>query len=223
MSLRSFIWIRITFLLLFSVSVSVFFVFFWSPLEQLRSVLSQFSAVFASVNDKVSNQQFKSWKKQLETHMKRSIYQWELVNSHYEYNWTHSIYPIRVTRLLRNSQRCPSTAPHSSLLQPLLLISKLCFWYPDMLWSGLGESVVEQHLNDRTELWRAAMFYPVKTWKYKYNYIWYHLLSCWKSWGKPKPLRGKRNLSIESFQQSCFIASLLQTKQSISPHFNQLS
>ena len=94
-------------------------------LEQLRSVLSQFSAVFASVNDKVSNQQFKSWKKQLETHMKRSIYQWELVNSHYEYNWTHSIYPIRVTRLLRNSQRCPSTAPHSSLLQPLLLISKI--------------------------------------------------------------------------------------------------
>ena len=40
-------------------------------LELLRSVLSQFSrAVFANVNDKVSNQQFKPWKKQLETHMK---------------------------------------------------------------------------------------------------------------------------------------------------------
>lgn len=61
---------------------------------------------------------------------------------------------------------------------------------------------------------KPAMFYPVKTWKYKYTiYMIYHDIissSCWKSWGKPKPLRGKRNLRIESFRQSCFIASLLQ-------------
>lgn len=53
---------------------------------------------------------------------------------------------------------------------------------------------------------KPAMFYPVKTWKYK---NWHDIISssCWKSWGKPKPLRGKRNLSIEGFRQSCFIAS----------------
>ena len=72
----------------------------------------------------------------------------------------------------------------------------------------------EQHLNDRTELWWAAMFYRVETWKYKSLKEYSHDIissSCWKSWGKPKPLRGKRNLSTGKHS----------TKQSISPHFNQ--
>lgn len=124
--------------------------------EQLRSVLSQFSAVFASVNDKVSNQQFKSWKKQLETHMKRSIHQWELVNSHYTTE--------RILFILFGS------LGHSEILSvvlPQLRIQVCCshyFWFQNLC-------LLDIRICFGPVLAKPAMFYPVKTWKYKYTWI----------------------------------------------------